>query len=271
MYIVYFTIYDGDKLPPFYIGSTSIAKHKAGYHGTVLSKAYKEIYNSELKMNPHLFDSCIVSEHATREEATKAERLLQLKVDAANNPMYMNKAIAAPKGFFGLSLPKEEHPLYGSHNGKGHIHSYNPETLEQSFLPYIPEGNVKGRSPEYKASSHNKGRKWYNNGKEKKMFVPGTEPEGWLKGNLINETHRNKISETLRNLDPSIKDKVRKAVSEARKGPLFEYYEALYALWVKCGRISPKKFRPLAVAEGFPDLSYHSIIYGKFKVQYENS
>lgn len=182
-------------------------KHKAGYHGSILSKAYKEIYKQELLEYPELFDSCIISEHETREEATKAERLYQIQVDAARNPLFMNKSIAAPKGFFGLSLPKEEHPLYGSHNGKGNIHSYHPETLEQSFAPFIPKGFIEGRSPNYKASSHNKGKKWYNNGIEHKMIHPDNVPNGWVKGKLPGSAKAaaSKMWERIRNENSSLR------------------------------------------------------------------
>lgn len=271
MFITYLTIYGGDKLPPFYIGSTSMKKHKECYHGTVLSKAYKKIYKDELQNNPNLFDSCIIEEFDTREQATEGELKYQLKVDAVNNPLFMNKALAVPKGFFGVSLPKEEHPLYGTHNGLGHIHSYNPITLEQVFALTIPEGWIKGRSPNYKASTHNKGKRWYNNGLDRKMFVPGTQPEGWILGTFNTEKQKENIKKSHSKMDPKLKEKISKAVSKARQGPLFKYYDALYALWIKYDRISPNRFKLIAVNEGFPDVSYHSIIYGKFKVQYENS
>jgi hypothetical protein len=38
MYCVYLTIYKGNNLPPFYIGSTSIDKIDGGYHGSVMSE-----------------------------------------------------------------------------------------------------------------------------------------------------------------------------------------------------------------------------------------
>lgn len=65
---------------------------------------------------------------------------------------------AAPKGSFGRDIKGQNHPLYGSHNCKGNIHSHDPLTGKSAFLPYIPEGYVKGRSNKFKASSHNKGK-----------------------------------------------------------------------------------------------------------------
>lgn len=113
----------------------------------------------------------------------------------------MNMAFAAPNGCFGMDTSGKNHPLYGTHNGKGNIHSYNPTTLEQAFLPYIPEGNIEGRSPNYKACPHNKGKKWYNNGMEHKMIHPDKVPEGWVKGKLPGAASRaaTKMWERIRN------------------------------------------------------------------------
>ncbi|UYM28709.1 homing endonuclease [Serratia phage vB_SspM_LC53] len=183
-YITYLTIYTGEKLPPFYIGSTSLKKFNLGYHGTVTSKKYKDAYKEELSQNPELFDTCIIDEFDTREEATACELHYQKLHDAVKNENFFNMSYAAPKGCFGMDVAGKNHPLYGSHNGHGNIHSYHPETLEQSFLPYIPEGFVKGRSPNYKASSHNKGKKWYNNGIDNKMCCVGSEPDGWILGKI---------------------------------------------------------------------------------------
>jgi hypothetical protein len=52
IYCTYLTIYSGNKLPPFYIGSTSVNRISNGYHGSVSSKRYKSIWLEELKTNP---------------------------------------------------------------------------------------------------------------------------------------------------------------------------------------------------------------------------
>ncbi|QOI66537.1 hypothetical protein [Erwinia phage FBB1] len=182
MFVTYLTIYSGTLLPTFYIGSTSLDKFNKGYHGTVLSKKYKLIYNSELKNNPHLFDSCIIDEFETRKEATECELYYQKLYDAPRSDKFFNRAWAAPNGFFGVSCAKEDHPLYGSNNCAGNIHSYNPTTGESSFLPNVPEGNIEGRK--FKASSHNKGKRWYNDGKNYRMYHPDEVPNGWVKGKL---------------------------------------------------------------------------------------
>ena len=61
IYCTYLTIYKGNKLPPFYIGSTSVDKINTGYHGTVSSKKYKDIYKQELITNPQIFKTKILT------------------------------------------------------------------------------------------------------------------------------------------------------------------------------------------------------------------
>lgn len=60
IYHVYLITYSGNKLPPFYIGSTSDKKIKDGYLGSVSSKKYSKIWKKETKENKHLFKIHIV-------------------------------------------------------------------------------------------------------------------------------------------------------------------------------------------------------------------
>lgn len=125
IYVTYLTIYSGNKLPQFYIGSSLIDKINSGYHGSVKSKKYKDIWKNELKQNPHLFKTKIISTHETRELATAKELKLQKLLNVANSPMYINMAYAAPNGFFGIStkgIPKSEKTkskMRGNTNAKG--------------------------------------------------------------------------------------------------------------------------------------------------------
>lgn len=69
MYCTYLTVYYGNKLPSFYIGSTSVKNIQKGYRGTVSSLEYKSVWKLELKHNPQLFKTIILSTHYTRKEA----------------------------------------------------------------------------------------------------------------------------------------------------------------------------------------------------------
>ena len=44
MYCVYLTVYSGNLLPMFYIGSSSVKKIQNGYCGSISSKKYKNVF-----------------------------------------------------------------------------------------------------------------------------------------------------------------------------------------------------------------------------------
>lgn len=94
IYAVYLTIYNGEMLPPFYIGSTSLDKLNRGYCGSVSSREYKTLWKAALKQEPENFDTIVISEHNTRKEALDAECDLQRKLDVVKSPLFVNKAIA---------------------------------------------------------------------------------------------------------------------------------------------------------------------------------
>jgi hypothetical protein len=94
LYCVYLTIYRGNKLPPFYIGSTSISKINSGYKGSVASKEYKTIWKQELEENPSLFKTIIISKHETRSAAFDHEEYLQKARKVVPNTMYVNLSYA---------------------------------------------------------------------------------------------------------------------------------------------------------------------------------
>jgi hypothetical protein len=127
LFIVYLIMYQGNKLPPFYIGSTSLEKFNKGYSGSVSSKEYKTLWKTELRSNPHLFKRRIVSSYFTPEEAISAESRFHYVLRVNRNPLYTNKCIAgnSPRsmGFVGHG---DKNPMYGKSAMKGRKHS--PET-----------------------------------------------------------------------------------------------------------------------------------------------
>jgi len=48
-FVVYLTMYKGNKLPPWYIGSTNVDIINNGYNGSVKSKKYKLWYMREVQ------------------------------------------------------------------------------------------------------------------------------------------------------------------------------------------------------------------------------
>ena len=110
---VYLTSYYGNKMPIFYIGSTTVARLTSGYHGTVESIRYGKIWKEELKSNPHLFKTRLVSRHPTRKLALEHERNLQKFLNVVKSPMYINQAIAAPNGSHGRDVAGHNNPMFG--------------------------------------------------------------------------------------------------------------------------------------------------------------
>ena len=113
MYAVYLVKYKGDKLPPYYIGSTTIKKLDNGYRGSVKSKKYKKIFKKELIENPHLFEYEILSKHKDRREALNYELEEQKKCDVVKSDLYFNMSFASVNGMFGMDVSGDLNPMYG--------------------------------------------------------------------------------------------------------------------------------------------------------------
>lgn len=113
-YCVYLTYYEGDKLPPFYVGSSSIEKVKAGYRGSVGSKEFRTIWHEEVKTNPHLFRTDIIYWCKTRDAATIKEKELQERLEVVGSDKFVNKALATPNGFCGMNVKGKNNPNYGN-------------------------------------------------------------------------------------------------------------------------------------------------------------
>jgi len=93
LWATYVTIYRGNKLPPFYIGYSSIYKFKSGYKGSVKSKKYKDIWKKEITDNSHLFDTKILTRHKTKQEALDKEEYFQKHFSVHKNDLYINQNI----------------------------------------------------------------------------------------------------------------------------------------------------------------------------------
>ena len=97
LYCTYLTIYHGTKLPMFYVGSTSVQKIKNGYRGSVASKDYEASWKDELKNNPHLFDTKILSTYHTRNEAYNIESKIHQSLKTYKNSLYINRSTGCPR------------------------------------------------------------------------------------------------------------------------------------------------------------------------------
>lgn len=131
IYCVYLTVYRGNKLPPFYIGSTSLKRMSKGYRGSVRSKKFMNIWNEEITKNDSLFDTKIIKTFESRKEALNYEDKIHRKLEVIKNPLYINMAYAS--GCFGGRI--------------GHKHSTETR-LKQSISAKNTKGKRKPRSLE---------------------------------------------------------------------------------------------------------------------------
>ena len=93
-FCVYLTIYSGNKLPPFYIGSSSIDAVKNGYRGSVGSKKYTELWRYEIENHPELFKCKLVYKCRNRKEAYEKEKEWLKKLSCGKNLLYINQTRA---------------------------------------------------------------------------------------------------------------------------------------------------------------------------------
>lgn len=112
-YCVYHTTYSGNKLPANYIGSTTVKRIiDENYHGSVCSKKYKTIWESELKERPELFKTEIISYQDTRSDALYKELQSQKLFNAVKNPSFINMSYANYNGCYGTSLKGSDNPAF---------------------------------------------------------------------------------------------------------------------------------------------------------------
>lgn len=118
IYCTYLTTYTGSKMPMFYIGRSNTHRIKNGYHGSVSSKKFSQIWKNELRDNPHLFKTRILTEHQTQKEAAYQEEYFHKAFSVHRNPMYINQATAA--GTFCSDIRGKNNPFFGS-SRSGHL------------------------------------------------------------------------------------------------------------------------------------------------------
>lgn len=159
IYCTYLTIYKGNKLPPFYIGSTIVDKINKNYHGSVSSREYKKIWKSEIKSNPHLFKTIILTKHKLQKESILKELHFQIKLNVVKSSLYINLSYARPNGFFGRTDQVSIKGTFCWTNGEVDI--YRKE--------HPGEGWIKGNCEKTKLSKSNgirkKGKEHHNYGR----------------------------------------------------------------------------------------------------------
>jgi hypothetical protein len=229
MYAVYLTIYSGKRLPPLYIGSTSIEKIKNGYYGSVVSKKYKLIFKEELKQHPELFNIKILSTHDTRKKAIEFELYLQKYFDVVKSDLFFNEAFASINGMFGRDVAGENNPMFGKkHNQitkqiirekRGNEKRYNITDKHKEIISKTHKGKKLSDEIKELISKNKKGK---NSGLNNPMY--GKKHSDYTKkkisksnkGRVVSNETKEKISKS--NKGKFISEEVRKKISEAKKG-----------------------------------------------------
>ena len=182
IYCTYLTVYTGNQLPPFYIGSTSIDNINKGYRGSVVSKKYMAIWKQELKAHPELFKTIILTRHETRPEAMEREVIFHEAFTVARNPMYINMAHANGKFVMtGPHTPETKAKMTGKKQSPEHIANNAAARTGKKRGPQSPEAIAKTaaantgqkRSPETRAkqSAAQTGKKWGPRSPESKARI----------------------------------------------------------------------------------------------------
>jgi hypothetical protein len=135
-----------------------------GYHGTIKSKKYQSLYRKELKTNPHLFKTHIISSFTNRQEALEKENTLQRKLNVVKSPLYFNEAYARN---FGLSTQGDKNGFFGKHHSEKTLIK-----LRQPKSNTINMKKPKSNSHKQNISKAVRKRKFYNDGFKDYMIEP---------------------------------------------------------------------------------------------------
>ena len=212
-YVTYLVTYLGDKLPKFYIGSTSEERALSGkYFGSISSKRYKDIFSKEKSENPYLFSIEILSYHENREDALSEELKIQLELNVVKSNEYMNESFARVNGFFGRDTSGENHPQYG-----------NPLSEEtRNKISNTLTGRIEPKETRKKKSLSKLGEKNSFYGKkhseETKNKISESKKgiESWNKGIAMSEESKKKLSESKKGKKTS--EETKKKLSDLKKG-----------------------------------------------------
>lgn len=173
IYCVYVTFYRGNKLPPFYIGSSTIEKVNEGYRGSVRSKEFRKLWESEIKNNQHLFKTIIISTHKTRKLAIEKELYFHTTLNVVKSKMYVNKSKANVGGYFGMDVAGVNNPNYGKRWSKEKCDDTSNKLIERHKLIDL----IWISNPETKKTKH-----------IDKLVIESFLEKGWIEGRLYLKT-----------------------------------------------------------------------------------
>lgn len=229
MYVVYLTIYKGEKLPPFYIGSSKLTKIENGYRGSVVSKKYKKIFIQEKNDNPNLFEIEILSRHDNREEALVVELFLQKKFNVVKSKMFFNESYASVNGMFGRDVAGENNPMFGKKHSdytkkilkekRGLLKRYEITEEHKKIISLTHKNKIVSEETRELISKNRKGK---NCGINNHMFGKShtDETKEKIRNSQLGKKHtdetKKKISEI--NKGKVLSDETKEKISNAKKG-----------------------------------------------------
>jgi hypothetical protein len=198
MFCVYLTVYKGNELPPFYIGSTSINNIKNGYVGSPTSTQYNKLWKSISKQSPQLFKTKILKFFKNRADAYLYEKYLHQSLNVISNPLYCNKAIAS-KSFFEYQKHSTETKQKMSLASKGKPKSYE-------HRKNIAKALLGKKRPEEFCKRHSEYMKMAIQNGTRNQYIIGPRP-----GNLNGMFGRKHSEESKQKMRDSIKRRKEKS------------------------------------------------------------
>lgn len=225
MFCTYIVTYFGNKMPPFYIGSTSVSNIKKGYLGSVSSKKYKDIWLSEILNNKSLFKIRIVSLHKDRLTAYKKEEYLQRKLKVMNNDLYINRCYAIT----GIDVSGRNNPMYGKKRPEVSLKMKENNPMKNKLVALKMSNTKKS----LKKVAYNKGipnpvqslKMKENNPMKSKEIT-----DKMVSTRLLNNNGVDPCKNTI--WIANIKTKIRRRVTS-------QEFELLDSLWIKLGNKQP--------------------------------
>jgi len=165
-----------------------------GYHGTVSSRQYKNIWQHELKKNPELFKTLIISKHNTSEEAANKEYLFQKNIKVIDNPLYINQSCwpnFKTPGRKPGSIPWNKGKIFVIREKKIPLKGRTYEEIyglkKAQEIRKKHSQSMKGNKNLKGYQNNRKGSRWYTNTIEDRMFLPGDIiPEKFFPGRSKN-------------------------------------------------------------------------------------
>ena len=228
MFTVYITMYLGDMMPPFYMGSTSFARLAKGYHGSVSSAKWAAIWKEEIKHNPYLFKTQAIPDATadTAKEIVSVERDWQRLFDVVNDPDFLNEAYANC-GFVStpesqakaqetkmrtgtLARQPETRAKIGDANRGRKLPPVKPETKEK--LSRAGKGRILTDEHKARIAVANTG-KTYSDEARAKISAAG-------KGRVLSEDHKAKIVGTGRTHTDETKVRMRESALNRASGAM---------------------------------------------------